>query len=110
MIGWKDYPKPNLRFIRNVCVVEVSIPTFIRHLFGKGSGATNNKRKATGTIDKAIAERRVTELPPKGIGRLFDYKMNEDGLASHDAGRALTQRFKSLCRIHRKWLIHLEEH
>ena len=62
MIGWKDYPKPNLRFIRNVWVVEVSIPTSIRHLFGNGSGATNNKRKATGTIDKAIAERRVTEL------------------------------------------------
>ena len=62
MIKWKDYPKPNLRFIRNVWVVEVSIPTSIRHLFGNGSGATNNKRKATGTIDKAIAERRVTEL------------------------------------------------
>ena len=28
-------------------------------------------------------------LPPKGTGRLFDYKMNEDGLASHDAGRAI---------------------
>ena len=28
------------------------------------------------------------ELPPKGTGRLFNYKMNEDGLASHDAGRA----------------------
>ena len=22
MVGWKDYPKPNLRFIRNVWVVE----------------------------------------------------------------------------------------
>jgi integrase len=73
MIGWKDYPKPNLRFIRNVWVVEVSIPTSIRHLFGNGSGATNNKRKATGTIDKAIAERRVTELTHK-IYKEFDDK------------------------------------
>ena len=71
MIGWKDYPKPNLRFIRNVWVVEVSIPTSIRHLFGNGSGATNNKRKATGTVDKAIAERRVTELAHK-IYKEFD--------------------------------------
>ena len=71
MIGWKDYPKPNLRFIRNVWVVEVSIPTSIRHLFGNGSGAINNKRKATGTIHKAIAERRVTELTHK-IYKEFD--------------------------------------
>ena len=62
MIGWKDYPKPNLRFIRNVWVVEVSIPTSIRHLFGNGSGATNDKRKSTGTTDKAIAEKSVAEL------------------------------------------------
>ena len=71
MIGWKDYPKPNLRFIRNVWVVEVSIPTSIRHLFGNGSGTTNNKRKATGTTDKAIAERRATELTHK-IYKEFD--------------------------------------
>ena len=71
MIKWKDYPKPNLRFIRNVWVVEVSILTFIRHLFGNGIGATNNKRKATGTINKAIAERQVTELAHK-IYKEFD--------------------------------------
>ena len=83
MIGWKDYPKPNLRFIRNVWVVEVSIPTSIRHLFGNGSGATNNKRKSTGTTDEAIAEKRVTELAHM-IYKEFDdkqleyYKRNED--------------------------------
>ena len=76
MIGWKDYPKPNLRFIRNVWVVEVSIPTSIRHLFGNGSGATNNKRKSTGTTDKAIAEKRVTELAHK-IYKEFDDKQLE---------------------------------
>ena len=54
MIGWKDYPKPNLRFIRNVWVVEVSIPTSIRHLFGIGSGATNNKRKAFGNYNNRL--------------------------------------------------------
>jgi hypothetical protein len=71
MIGWKDYPKPNLRFIRNVWVVEVGIPRHIRHLFGNGSGTTNNKRKATGTTDKAIAEKRVTKLAHK-IYKEFD--------------------------------------
>ena len=62
MLGWKDYPKPNLRFIRNVWVVEVNIPTSTRHLFGYVSATTNNKRKAKGSVDKAIAEMRVTEL------------------------------------------------
>jgi hypothetical protein len=76
MIGWKDYPKPNLRFIRNVWVVEVSIPTSIRHLFGNGSGATNNKRKSTGTTDEVIAEKRVTELAHM-IYKEFDDKQLE---------------------------------
>ena len=71
MIVWKDYPKPNLRFIRNVWVVEVSIPTPIRNLFGNVSWATNNKRKATCTIDKTIAERWVTELAHR-IYKEFD--------------------------------------
>jgi hypothetical protein len=35
-------------------------------------------------------------LPPKGTGRLFDYKMNEDGLASHDAGRAINPTLQKL--------------
>ena len=59
MIGWKDYPKPNLRFIRNVWVVEVSILTSKRHLFSNGSVATNNKRKSTGTTDEAIGGSRL---------------------------------------------------
>ena len=40
-------------------------------MFGSGSGVTNSKRKATGTVDKAIAERRVTELAHK-IYKEFD--------------------------------------
>ena len=76
MIGWKNYPKPNLRFIRNVWVVEVSIPTSIRHLFGNGSGATNNKRKSTGTTDEAIAKRWLTELAHK-VYKEFDDKQLE---------------------------------
>ncbi|MDC1242508.1 hypothetical protein N8Z86_00080 [Amylibacter sp.] len=71
MIWWKDYPKPNLRFIQNVWVVEVNIPKSIRHLFGNGSWTTNNKRKATGTTDKAISEKLVTELAHK-IYKEFD--------------------------------------
>jgi len=35
-------------------------------------------------------------LPPKGTGRLFDYKMNEDGLSSHDAGRAINPTLQKL--------------
>jgi len=35
-------------------------------------------------------------LPPKGTGRLFDYKMNEDGLSSHDAGKAINTTLQKL--------------
>jgi hypothetical protein len=28
-------------------------------------------------------------MPPKGTGRIFDYKQNKDGLCSHDAGRII---------------------
>ncbi|MDC0043114.1 hypothetical protein OAJ10_05085 [Paracoccaceae bacterium] len=35
-------------------------------------------------------------LPPKGTGRLFDYKINEDGLASQDAGRAINSTLQKL--------------
>ena len=35
-------------------------------------------------------------LPPKGTGRLFDYKLNEDGLSSHDAGRAINPTLQKL--------------
>ncbi|MDC0096368.1 hypothetical protein OAI58_08785 [Amylibacter sp.] len=71
MIGWKDYPKPNLRFIQNVSVVEVSIPTSLQHLFGNGGKKNNGRRKATGTTDKSIADKRVTELAHK-IYKEFD--------------------------------------
>jgi hypothetical protein len=70
-IEWKDYPKTNLRFIRNVWVVEVSIPTSLQHLFGNGSKKNNGRRKATGTTDKAIADKRITELAHK-IYKEFD--------------------------------------
>ena len=76
MVGWKDYPKPKLRFIRNVWVVKVSIPTPIRHLNGNGSDSNNGKRKSTGTTDKAIADKRVTELAHK-IYKEFDDKQLE---------------------------------
>jgi hypothetical protein len=76
MIGWKDFPKPRLRFIRNVWVLEVGIPTYIRHLFGNGSGATNNKRKSTGTTDEAIAEKRATELAIRFTKSLIRLSLN----------------------------------
>jgi integrase len=35
-------------------------------------------------------------LPPKGVGRLFDYAIDLDGLASTDAGRAINPILKTL--------------
>ena len=65
MVGNKEfrihnYPSPNLRFIRGKWVVEVSIPSSIRFLFG--SGAVRARRKSTKTTDRALAEARMSEL------------------------------------------------
>jgi hypothetical protein len=67
MIGWKDYLKPNLRLIRNAWVVEVSIPCQYGICLAMEVGQV--RHKATGTTDKAIAEKRVTELAYKIYGK-----------------------------------------
>ena len=61
-LSWKDYPQPRMVLLRGVYNVEVSIPRAIRHLFGSGSGATNNRRKSTSTSDLALASKRLLEL------------------------------------------------
>ena len=65
MVGNKEfrihnYPSPNLRFIRGKWVVEVSIPSSIRFLFG--SGAVRARRKSTKTTDRALAEARMPAI------------------------------------------------
>ena len=41
-------------------------------------------------------------LPPKASGRLFSYKINADGLCSHDAGRAINPTLQKLVPHPRK--------
>ena len=82
-LKWTDYPKPNLRFIRGVWTIEVSIPASMRHLFGSGSGTTRNRRKSTRTTDKSIAQSKMHELTHQ-IYSEFDRKQ-EDHLTRHHA-------------------------
>ena len=98
MIGWKDYPNPNLRFIRNIWVLEVIIPTSILHLFGNESGANNNKRKATGTIDKALAERRVTELTHKMYEEFDDKQLDYVNHNEKQTDRFAENKINSLAK------------
>ena len=77
-VHWQDYPEPRLLLLRGKFVVEVSIPRFIRHLFGNGSGTTSNKRLTTRTSDEVLARKKMRELSYQ-IYELFDQKqtMNE---------------------------------
>jgi hypothetical protein len=82
-LQWTDYPKPNLRFIRGVWTIEVSIPASMRHLFGSGSGTTRNRRKSARTTDKSIAQSKMHELTHQ-IYSEFDRKQ-EEHLTRHHA-------------------------
>ena len=69
-----DYPKPTLRFVRGKWVVEVNIPSKIRHLFG--AGTTRTRRKSTLTTDKALAQAKLYDLTTV-IYNEFDDKQQE---------------------------------
>jgi hypothetical protein len=75
-LNWQNYPQPRLVNRRGVFVVEVSIPVSIMNLFGSGSGTTSNRRKSTGTSDKAAASKMVLSLT-NVIYREFDQKQIE---------------------------------
>ena len=83
-LNWQNYPQPRLVSRRGVFVVEVSIPVSIRNLFGSGSGTTSNRRKSTGTSDKAAASKMVLSLT-NVIYREFDQKQIEHE-QRHDKG------------------------
>jgi integrase len=61
-LTWSDYPIPRVVLVKGKYSVEVSIPRRIRHLFGSGKGGTTNIRKATGTSDRAVADKMLMEL------------------------------------------------
>ena len=61
-LTWSDYPIPRVVLVKGKYSVEVSIPRKIRHLFGSGKGGTTNIRKATGTSDRAVADKMLMEL------------------------------------------------
>jgi len=57
-LGWADYSAPRVVLVKGKYSIEVSIPRAIRHLFGRGKGGSTNLRRATGTTDLAIAEKK----------------------------------------------------
>ena len=53
-LTWADYPAPRVKKVKGKYSIVVSVPRAIRHLFG-----TPEVAKATGTIDRAIAEKKL---------------------------------------------------
>ena len=82
ILGWEDYPEPRVVTVRGTLVIEVSIPRAIRHLFGNGSGKTNNRRLSTGTTDPTVARRKMWPLAHT-IYKQFD-QMQADAANTHD--------------------------
>ena len=54
VLTWSDYPAPRVKKVKGKYSIVVSVPRAIRHLFG-----TPEIAKATGTIDRAIAEKKL---------------------------------------------------
>ena len=82
-LSWEEYPEPRVVQVRGKLVVEVSIPRAIRHLFGSGTGKTNNRRLTTGTTDPVTAQRKMWTLAHE-IYKQFDQKQKEH-LTKHHA-------------------------
>ena len=53
-LTWGDYPTPRVKKVKGKYSIVVSVPRAIRHLFG-----TPEVAKATGTTDRAIAEKKL---------------------------------------------------
>jgi hypothetical protein len=53
-LTWADYPTPRVKMVKGKYSIVVSVPRAIRHLFG-----TPEVAKATGTTDRAIAEKKL---------------------------------------------------
>jgi integrase len=56
-LTWADYPAPRVKKVKGKYSIVVSVPRAIRHLFG-----TPEVAKATGTTDRAIAEKKLIPL------------------------------------------------
>ena len=75
-LGWADYSAPRVVLVKGKYSIEVSIPRAIRHLFGSGKGGSTNLRRATGTTDLAIAEKKKMLLGQE-IYKVMDQKQIE---------------------------------
>ena len=75
-LGWADYSAPRVVLVKGKYSIEVSIPRAIRHLFGRGKGGSTNLRRATGTTDLAIAEKKKMLLGQE-IYKVMDQKQIE---------------------------------
>jgi len=89
-----DYPIPRVVLVKGKYSVEVSIPRQIRHLFGSGKGGTTNIRKATGTNDRALADKMLMTLGEELYAKLDQKQLEaeQDAISGVDdfARKAIT--------------------
>ena len=93
-LTWNVYPIPRVVLVKGKYSVEVSIPRPIRHLFGGGKGGTTNLRKATGTTDRALADKMLMALGNELYAKLDQKQVEaeQDAIAGADdfARKAIT--------------------
>ena len=77
-LTWADYPAPRVKKVKGKYSIVVSVPRAIRHLFG-----TPEVAKATGTIDRAIAEKKLIPFGNELYAKL-DQKQLEAERATFD--------------------------
>jgi len=77
-LTWADYPAPRVKKVKGKYSIVVSVPRAIRHLFG-----TPEVAKATGTIDRAVAEKKLIPFGNELYAKL-DQKQLEAERATFD--------------------------
>ena len=72
-LTWADYPAPRIKKVKGKYSIVVSVPRAIRHLFG-----TPEVAKATGTIDRAIAEKKLIPFGNELYAKLDQKQMDAE--------------------------------
>lgn len=89
-LTWADYPAPRVKKVKGKYSIVVSVPRGIRHLFG-----TPEVAKATGTIDRAIAEKKLIPFGNELYAKLDQKQLEAEQATFNEldgyAARAINQ-------------------
>jgi len=92
-LTWADYPAPRVKKIKNKYSIVVSVPRGIRHLFG-----TPEVAKATGTIDRAIAEKKLIPFGNKLYAKLDQKQVEAEQVTDDELDGFAVQAINRLAK------------